>query len=85
MIFSFPLLVCRVFYMIVCKYFYIKLVTLDGITIHFNIKQCDDSRCLVLRYVNVSDYERRPLFSPYVIKLALCLRVSKRSRHSSSG
>jgi hypothetical protein len=33
-------------------YFYIKLVTLDEITVHLNIQQCDGLRYLLLRYFN---------------------------------
>jgi hypothetical protein len=30
-------------------YFYIILVTLDGITVCLNIEKCDGSRCLLLK------------------------------------
>lgn len=36
----------------VLTYFYTEVVTLHGIDIHLNVKQCDGSRCLLLRIGN---------------------------------
>jgi hypothetical protein len=39
-------------------YFYIKQVTLNGTILYFNIRQCDGSKCLLLKY-RLSYYETK--------------------------
>jgi hypothetical protein len=55
-------------------YFYIKLVTLDGITVHSNIKQGDKSRCLLLGKVTIYSHLHSKLDVP--VELFSCPSIS---------